>query len=55
MSIFATNISNNEEPIIFGDGDQTRDYIFVKDVVSALVKSSKLDILNIGTGRNISK
>jgi UDP-glucose 4-epimerase len=44
---------NNAEPIVFGDGKQTRDYIYVQDVVDALIKSSKIDenlFLNIGTG-----
>ena len=47
------NKTNNKEPIIYGDGEQTRDYIYVKDVVSALTKASKIDqnhFLNIGTG-----
>jgi UDP-glucose 4-epimerase len=44
---------NNAEPIVFGDGEQTRDYIYVQDVVEAIIKSSKIDenlFLNIGTG-----
>ena len=53
VSIFANKYLNNEEPIVYGDGEQTRDYIYVKDVVTALVKASKIDqnhFLNIGTG-----
>jgi len=53
VSIFANKYLNDEEPIIFGNGDQTRDYIYVKDVVSALIKASSIDenhFLNIGTG-----
>jgi len=53
VSIFANKYLNNKEPIVYGDGEQTRDYIYVKDVVSALVKASKIDqnhFLNIGTG-----
>ncbi len=53
VSIFANKYLNNENPIIFGDGEQTRDYIYVKDVVSALIKASKINqnhFLNIGTG-----
>ena len=53
VSIFANKYLNDEEPIIFGNGEQTRDYIFVKDVVSALIKASMIDenhFLNIGTG-----
>ena len=39
---------------MYGDGKQTRDYIFVTDVVSALIKSSEIDenlFLNIGTSK----
>ena len=53
VSIFSNKYLNNKEPIIFGNGEQTRDYIYVKDVVSALIKASKIDenhFLNIGTG-----
>ena len=53
VSIFANKYLKNEEPTIYGDGEQTRDYIYVKDVVSALIKSSKIEenhFLNIGTG-----
>ena len=53
VSIFANKYLNDEEPIIFGNGEQTRDYIYVKDVVSALIKASLIDenhFLNIGTG-----
>ena len=53
MSIFTGKLLNNETPTIYGDGEQTRDYVYVLDVVDALIKSSELDenlFLNIGTG-----
>lgn len=53
VSIFSNKYLNGERPVIYGNGEQTRDYIFVKDVISALIKSSKIDddlFLNIGTG-----
>ena len=53
VSIFASKFLNNESPTIYGDGNQTRDYIFVKDVVSALLLSASSNenlFLNIGTG-----
>ena len=53
VSIFAKKYLNNEEPTVYGDGEQTRDYIYVKDVVSALIKASLIEenhFLNIGTG-----
>ena len=57
MSIFTGRMLNNETPIVYGDGNQTRDYIFVTDVVSALIKSSETDdnlFLNIGTSKETS-
>ena len=57
MSIFTGRILNNEIPIVYGDGNQTRDYIFVTDVISALIKSSEMDdnlFLNIGTSKETS-
>ncbi len=53
MSIFTGKILNNEAPTIYGDGEQTRDYVYVLDVVDALIKSSESEenlFLNIGTG-----
>ena len=57
MSIFTGRMLNNETPIVYGDGNQTRDYIFVTDVVSALIKSSETEddlFLNIGTSKETS-
>lgn len=54
---FITRVLNGEPPIIYGDGEQTRDFTFVKDVVSANIlaaKSSVTGIFNIGGGQRIS-
>ena len=54
VAIFSSKLLNGEEPVINGDGSQTRDYTFVGDVVSANVLAldyPKSDIFNIGTGR----
>jgi UDP-glucose 4-epimerase len=49
---------NAFEPItVTGDGSQTRDYIYVKDVVAALIMAMSRDnffILNIGSGEELS-
>ena len=53
MSIFTGKLLNSETPTIYGDGEQTRDYVYVLDVVDALIKSAETDdnlFLNIGTG-----
>jgi UDP-glucose 4-epimerase len=52
VAIFVNKLLKNENPIINGDGNQTRDYVFVEDVVKAnvLTLNSQLsDIYNVGT------
>ena len=53
VAIFSTKLLNGEQPVINGSGLQTRDYVFVGDVVKASVttlKDEASDIYNIGTG-----
>lgn len=53
VAIFSTKLLNGEQPIINGHGKQTRDYVFVGDVVKAnllTLKDEASDIYNIGTG-----
>ena len=57
IAIFASKMLAHEAPTIFGDGNQTRDYVFVDDTVHAFVQamdrgSGKL--VNIGTGLETS-
>lgn len=57
ISIFATKLLTGLSPVVFGDGEQTRDFIYVEDVAAANVKAlSGADnmILNVGTGERIS-
>lgn len=57
VSIFIKRLLNNQSLSIFGDGAQTRDFVFVKDVVRANVAAlSKGDneIINISTGKQTS-
>ena len=48
---FVEWIKNDEQPIIWGDGTQTRDFTYVKDVVKALVMGQELpsDTYNLST------
>jgi nucleoside-diphosphate-sugar epimerase len=58
ISKFAERLSRFEGPIINGDGQQTRDLVYVEDVVRALVLASKpkknghSSIYNVGSGRH---
>ena len=53
---FITRVLANKSPIIYGDGTQTRDFIFVKDVVNAnlLAAERGAGVLNVASGRSIS-
>jgi len=52
VAIFAGLFLAKKRATIFGDGDQTRDFVFVDDVVDALTRAATQgeDIINIGTG-----
>ena len=52
---FMWSLRKGEQPIIYGDGKQRRDFIFVDDVVEILMRSSQLtgfNVVNAGTGIN---
>lgn len=54
---FITKIIHNEHPIIYGDGNQTRDFVFVKDVVNANILAMKSEVegtFNIAHGQKTS-
>ena len=56
VSIFLERMVRAEPTTIFGDGLQTRDFVFVGDVVDALLAAVGHDggVFNIGTGRETS-
>ena len=57
VAIFTNKLLKNEQPIIYGNGEQTRDYVFVKDVVSAgilALEKDKIGVFNVGTGEETS-
>jgi UDP-glucose 4-epimerase len=59
IPLTANRIKNGEKPIIEGDGEQTRDFMFVKDTVRALLmayenEASRGKIINLGSGVGIS-
>jgi len=54
---FISRVFQGECPIIFGDGDQTRDFTFIEDVVEANIlaaESEATGIFNIGRGERIT-
>lgn len=57
VSIFCKKILKKELPVIYGTGEQTRDFVFVKDVAEANIKAitkGKNQIINIGCNEKTS-
>lgn len=59
ISIFMDRLRQNLTPTIYGDGEQTRDFVYVKDVVQANLLAAQTsnvagEIFNIGTGQAMS-
>ena len=57
VAIFTEQMESGRQPIIFGDGNMTRDYVYVGDVVRALTNALTLGDnrwLNIGTGIEVT-
>jgi UDP-glucose 4-epimerase len=59
ISIFLTKAIARQQPIIYGDGNQTRDFVYVKDVVNANVLAATQPsvngkVFNIGTGQTLT-
>ncbi len=53
VAIFCGALLEGRTPKVFGDGDQTRDYVYVADIVEAMLAagdSSVVGTFNIGTG-----
>ncbi len=53
---FLWGMKAGEKPVVFGDGTQTRDFTYVKDIIDALILTSKkgTGIFNAGTGKAFS-
>ncbi len=62
VAIFCGRLLAGEAPVVFGDGEQTRDYVYVGDVVAGLLAAEAgllaagagQDVYNIGTGAETS-
>ena len=56
ISRFISALLNNEQPVIYGDGEQTRDFVYVSDVVKANILSSRsvTGVYNIACQKSIS-
>ncbi len=56
MTIFVTRLLRGETPVIFGDGEQQRDFVHVADIVSGVTGSlgRAAGTFNLGSGQNTS-
>jgi UDP-glucose 4-epimerase len=56
VAIFADRLRNGQGVTIYGDGEQTRDFIYVGDVVEAVLAAIGRDggVFNVGTGQETS-
>ncbi len=59
ISLFMTRAVSSQPPVIYGDGHQSRDFVYVKDVVNAnllaaAMKDPRGRVFNIGTGNQVT-
>ena len=59
IPIFINKLLNKEKPIIFGDGEQSRDFTYVKNVVQACILAAESEkannqVFNVANGKNTS-
>jgi nucleoside-diphosphate-sugar epimerase len=59
ISLFATALLDGRQPVIYGDGEQTRDFTYVANVVDGVLRASEApnvagEVMNVATGGRIS-
>ena len=59
VSRFISALCSDEQPVIFGDGEQSRDFTYIDNVVSANLKAATTDkgvgkVINVATGERIT-
>jgi UDP-glucose 4-epimerase len=59
ISVFATALLENRAPMIYGDGEQTRDFTYVANVVDGVLRACDApgasgEVINVATGGRIS-
>jgi len=55
--LFLRDLIDGKKPIIWGDGKQTRDFIYIEDLVKGIIKSAESNlegVVNLGTGKESS-
>jgi UDP-glucose 4-epimerase len=57
ITLFIKKMIKNESPVIFGDGNQTRDFVWIDDIVDTMIKvtfNNFNGVLNVGSGTSLS-
>jgi UDP-glucose 4-epimerase len=57
VAIFCARVLAGERPVVFGDGQQTRDYVYIADAVAAVLAAAdrgRPGTWNVGTGTEVS-
>jgi UDP-N-acetylglucosamine/UDP-N-acetyl-alpha-D-glucosaminouronate 4-epimerase len=59
ISVFATALLDGRSPTIFGDGEQTRDFTYIANVVDGVLRACEADdasgqVINVATGGRVS-
>jgi nucleoside-diphosphate-sugar epimerase len=59
ISVFATALLENRPPTIYGDGEQTRDFTYVANVVDGVLRACEAprasgEVINVATGGRVS-
>ncbi len=56
ITIFVTRLLRGEPPVIFGDGEQQRDFVHVHDIVDGILAATGTapGTFNLGSGRPMS-
>ena len=57
ICLFAKDALEGRRPVIWGDGNQIRDFVYIEDVVKALTRGAEIEetgIINVGTGKGIT-
>ena len=57
ICLFSKDALEGRMPVIHGDGNQIRDFVYIDDVVKALIRGAEIEetgIINVGTGKGIS-
>jgi nucleoside-diphosphate-sugar epimerase len=58
ISLFITSLLDGRRPVIYGDGEQTRDFTYVSNVVDGVLRACEADasgrVINVATGGRVS-